>query len=97
MRYIICLLLLILSSCAWSTEGALVSLPTTPVAAGENVGTSKEGKAVCWNVLGIAAWGDCSVEAAKKAGGISKVATVDKENFGILGIVFKTTVVVKGE
>ena len=97
MRYIIFCLLLSLASCAWTTDVALVSLPTTPVAAGENVGTSKVGEAVCWNVLGIAAWGDCSVEAAKKAGGISRVATVDKKHFGVLGIFLKTTVVAKGE
>lgn len=39
----------------------------------------KEGRACAKNILGIYLSGDMSVEAAKKNGGITKVASVNKE------------------
>ena len=47
--------------------------------------------------LGAVAMGDASVTAAKSAGGITKVAHVDHDNFGVLGIYAKTCTIVTGE
>lgn len=97
LRMAILCLCILMSGCAWDTTTALVSVPTTPVSAGPAVEATKTGEAVCWNILGIAAFGDCSVETAKKNGGISQVATVDQKNLGIIGILYRTTIIVKGK
>ncbi|MGL4721788.1 MAG: TRL-like family protein [Desulfovibrionaceae bacterium] len=87
---------LILAGCAVSTTNALISVPSTPVSAGPPVPLTKKGESVCHNVLGIIAWGDCTIETAKKAGGITTAGQVNQDNFGILGIYYKTTTVVTG-
>ncbi len=46
----------------------------------------KAGEACATGILGIAAWGDASIDAAKKAGGISDVHSVELRSFNILGI-----------
>jgi hypothetical protein len=62
------------------------------------VGNLKTGTAECMSVLAIAAWGDCSVEAAMKSGGIKKIHHVDHQTFSIiLGVYNKYTTVVYGE
>ena len=48
---------------------------------------SKVGKACTSGVLGLAAWGDASIDAAKKAGGITNVHSVEVESSAILGFV----------
>jgi TRL-like protein family len=48
----------------------------------------KDGEACATGILGLAAWGDASVDAAKKAGGISEVSSVELRNFSILGAVY---------
>lgn len=96
LRIFVLISFFVLGACAWGPTTALVSVPTTPVGAGSTVQASKTGEAVCWNILGIAAWGDCGVEAAKKAGGINEIATIDQQNLGILGLFYKTTIIVKG-
>jgi hypothetical protein len=60
------------------------------------VGT-KVGEAKAYGVLGIAAWGDDSITAAAKAGGIKKIGTVDKKILNILGIWQMVTTIVTGE
>lgn len=66
-------------------------------AATANALTAKSGKSCASSILGIAGMGDASIAAAAKAGGISKVAAVDSENFGILGIYATNCTVVTGE
>jgi hypothetical protein len=58
---------------------------------------SKSGKSCASSILGIVGTGDASVATAAKAGGISRVASVDSENFGILGIYATNCTVVTGE
>ena len=41
--------------------------------------------------------GDCGIDAAMRSGGINKVQSVDMEIMNILGIIYKTTTVVRGE
>lgn len=66
--------------------------------AGEVSGASgsKMGTACSTNIAGIVATGDSSVEAAKKAGGISTVASVDYEYFTVLSFYGKVCTIVKG-
>jgi hypothetical protein len=59
--------------------------------------TSKEGKACAQSILGWVAQGDASVAAAKAAGGITEVASVDHTANNILGIIGTWCTVVKGK
>lgn len=69
-----------------------------PMAATANSGAStKTGEATCVSVLAVVATGDCSIEAAKKNGGITKVHSVDWEVKNILGIYGTYKTIVSGE
>lgn len=46
----------------------------------------KAGEACATGILGLAAFGDASLDAAKKAGGISEVHSVEFHGTNILGI-----------
>jgi hypothetical protein len=64
----------------------------------EAVGTSKKGQSECMSVLGIAAWGDCSVEGAMHQGGVKKIHNVDHKTYLVLfGVYTKVTTIVYGE
>jgi hypothetical protein len=58
---------------------------------------SKQGEACAMNILGIASIGDASIIAARKNGGISKVATVDAKYFNVLALFGKYCTIVTGE
>jgi len=63
----------------------------TPV--GTKVGTASA-SSLLWGLMGF---GDCSIHAAAKQGGLSKIYHADYEHFNILGVYTKTTVFVYGE
>ncbi len=78
--------------------GGLYTGTKMPFMATSNSGVStKTGEAQCISVLGLVAVGDCSIETAKKNGGITKVNTVDWDTKNILGIYGTYTVIVSGE
>ena len=56
----------------------------------------KNGKACSTNILGLVASGDSSVEAAKRNGGVSKVAFADTTYMSVLGIYQEGCTIVKG-
>jgi hypothetical protein len=90
-----------LSGCAstgmgLSTGFAIVNIHKEAGSATNAAGASKTGKACANNYLGIAAVGDNSIEAAKKNGGISTVASVDYDITNILGFYGASCVIVKG-
>ena len=53
---------------------------------GPGKGDTKQGEACATGILGIAAFGDASLDAAKKAGGITDVHSVEFRGLNILGI-----------
>ncbi len=59
-------------------------------ASGEGKAGPKMGKACTSGVLGVAAWGDASIDAAKKAGSITSIHSVEVESSAILGFVYVT-------
>lgn len=63
----------------------------------DNTVSSKVGKAMCSSVLGLFASGDASIEAAAKAGGITKIHHVDYESYSCLGFYSSFTTIVYGE
>lgn len=72
---------LMMSACATPANEAGMALfaqTTQPLLVTGNTG-KKVGRACATNMLGLVIQGDMSVEAAKKNGNITKVASVDKE------------------
>lgn len=49
----------------------------------------KTGKSCASGVLAIASWGDMSLDGAKKAGGITRVDTLDYKTMDILGVIYQ--------
>lgn len=91
------LLTAFISGCAGVGYGSLYTDITEPVNATSNDKGSKTGESECINILGLVAYGDCSIEAAAKKGKIAKIKSVDKKTFSILGIFAKHTMIVTGE
>lgn len=67
-----------------STEGPIVYGP-------------KKGEAVCSSVLGIVSTGDCSIAAAAKNGGLTKINHVDYQYKNYIGVYQEVKVIVYGE
>lgn len=85
------------ASCASSTRpaGAVYADVSDPVAVSGTAG-NRVGEATSTSYLGIVALGDSSIDAAKRAGGISTVSSVDVKRKNILGIISSYTTVVHG-
>ena len=77
-------------------HGGLYTEVTAVAAVGSAAGSSKKGEAKATSILGVAL-GDASLEAAMKAGGITKVHHVDTKARNILGIYAEFTTIVYGE
>ena len=78
--------------------GVFYSEMKLPVGVTSNNGKSaKVGTAECSSVLSLFATGDCSIEAAKKNGGITKVTHMDWDAKNVLGLFGKYKLVVHGE
>ncbi len=78
--------------------GAAFTDLTLPIHATELGGRPHQvGTAECTSILSLVATGDCSIEAAKQNGGITKVHHIDWKAHSILGIIGKYQVTVYGE
>jgi hypothetical protein len=96
------LVLLSATGCAMANGGNTVALGTiySGYKSGGNVGNAqdaKTGEACVSSILGIIATGDASLEAAKKAGGITQIAHVDHEQFSVLGVYATSCTIVHGQ
>lgn len=93
---IFALMLVAVSGCATTFPvGGIYTDVSLPVAAtGEAGRGAKVGTATCKSILTLFATGDCSLEAAKRDGGITTVDHVDWHAENILGIIgnYKVTV-----
>jgi hypothetical protein len=89
----------ILAGCATTYPGGFlhteIKLPVTATSAG--VASPKVGTASCKSILLILATGDCSIETARKNGGITTVSHVDWHVENTLGIIGEYTVTVYGK
>ena len=97
MRYIAMLgVVLILAGCAsYMPAGGLYTEGKMGVQAGSGA-ADKTGRACMVSILALVATGDASIEAAKAAGGIKEVVTMNYEVKNILGIYGEYCLVVKG-
>ncbi len=99
---VIALTTLSLTSCSQSgvTAGIIVTSWKDTISGSVNnaIEPRREGRACIFNVLGLFAFGDSSVSAAKRDGGINRIAVVDTTYFSILGLLYqKGCTIVKGE
>lgn len=80
---------LALGGCATSMPyGAFYTNLELPVTATSNNRTAqRKGVATCKSILGLVATGDCSIDAAKKNGGITEVEHIDWHAENTLGII----------
>lgn len=77
--------------------GAIIINVELPIAAtAVNSAAAKTGEASCISYVGMVAKGDCSIETAKKNGGITTVTSVDWHYDTILGIINNYKVIVHG-
>jgi len=85
-----------LSGCATSMPlGTVYTELQLPVAATDNAGPwERTGTATCRSILALVATGDCSIETAKRNGGITEVHHVDWSVENVLGVIgnYKLTV-----
>jgi len=92
---------LLLGGCAFiptnTGTGLLYTETEDAVTATSNGEAGKIGRACAKNILGLVVTGDSSIEAAKADGGITRVASVDREVDVILGVYGKNCTVVRGE
>jgi hypothetical protein len=93
--------LVALNGCAFAHGGDAAALGTiyTAYKSPGQVGAAadtKTGEACISSILGIVATGDGSLEAAKKAGGITQVAHVDYEQFSVVGVYATSCTIVHG-
>ncbi|MDR3200466.1 MAG: TRL-like family protein [Spirochaetales bacterium] len=91
------LVLAVLIMSCMSPAPSLIDFRTYPVAATGNPVGSKVGQATQTNILSIAGFGNAGIAAAAKAGGITKISTVDMKAFGLGGIFGTYTTIVTGE
>ncbi|MEN9579488.1 MAG: hypothetical protein RJA70_2497 [Pseudomonadota bacterium] len=89
------------ASCAMSASspvsGTFVTAAKGATAVTSNVGSSKEGRSCASSILGAVGIGDASIASAAKEGGITKISTVDSDNFSVLGIYATNCTIVTGE
>ena len=79
------------------TTGFLYTKVQGPITTGTGTKTTKTGRACPTNILGLISTGDASIDAAKKAGGITTVASVDHDSTDILLVYGEYCTVVKGD
>ena len=102
MRFILALSLtgvLAVSGCAYAASpvlGGLYTKVSGPVNATSSQAGNKTGRVCASSILGIIATGDASIDAAKKAGGITSVTSVDFESTSILGLYATFCTIVHG-
>ena len=77
-------------------RGAIYNDQKAPLFGGRELGT-KEGCASTYTILFLVAWGDSSITAAAREGGISQIKQTNYEMFNILGIYQRYTTIVSGD
>lgn len=97
---LVSLSVLLFTGCAMAptpVPATIVGNVTYPGFVTTEQGGNKVGRATCKSILGIISSGDCSIEAAKKNGGITTVSTVDYEATNVLVFFASYSVIVTGK
>jgi hypothetical protein len=100
MKALLALMALILvTGCATArspVSGAWYSDVKSSVTATSNQTGNRAGQACASSILGLIATGDSSIEAARRAGGINLITSVDESAESILGLYAKHCTIVRG-
>jgi hypothetical protein len=89
----------LLSGCAMAASpvtGIWSSNVMGPLGATSNAPGTKMGRACATSILGLIASGDASIDAARRAGSINTISSVDYESKGLLGITASFCTIVRG-
>jgi TRL-like protein family len=78
-------------------NGSLFTDVRGPLLLENGVAAEKVGRACAHNVLGLAAYGDASMVAAKRQGAIDRIATVDHHSVSVLSVYSRFCTQVRGE
>lgn len=76
---------------------AALSFYAGPLDVGPAAKPTKRGEACAQNVLGLFAFGDASIDTAKRAAGITRIASVDHNNAQVVGYYTRFCTIVKGQ
>lgn len=99
LRFVSVLVLPLVFACAHAqspVSGFIYTGVSAPVSATSNQAGSREGRSCASSILGIIATGDASIEAARRAGGISQISAVDEETTSVLGVYASYCTIVRG-
>ncbi|HWO41501.1 MAG TPA: TRL-like family protein [Candidatus Eisenbacteria bacterium] len=91
--------MLVLGGCAFvkaPVNGFIYTELERPVAATSVAKSTRTGRSCAESYLGWVALGDASIDAAKRAGQIQEVSSVDHESFSVLGIYARFCTIVRG-
>lgn len=90
-----------LSGCAMSmntpVSGFIYTEAKGAINASANDLGSKIGTSCASSILGWVGMGDASISAAANEGKITKISSVDSDNFNVLGLYAKNCTIVRGE
>jgi hypothetical protein len=87
---------LMLAGCASYMPHGMLFTGGKMGAQGGSGAADKSGKACMNSVLGLVAWGDASLQAAKAAGGVKDVVNIEYEVNNVLGIWGEYCIIVQG-
>ena len=76
--------------------GILVTAADGPITATSYDQSARSGSSCAYSLLGLIAWGDAGIHAAKREGQIKQVASVDFTTFNLLGTFGSFCTVVRG-
>ncbi|HUP57622.1 MAG TPA: TRL-like family protein [Bdellovibrionota bacterium] len=91
---------IVLTSCAYATRTPLTGGIYNDTQAGHSISSNQAGnrvgQACATSILGFVATGDATIEAARRAGGITLITSVDEASSAILGVYAKHCTIVRG-
>ena len=94
-------LFMLTSGCATSMSqpqmGLLYSSVDFGTGATSNPAGNRVGEACAKSILGLVAWGDASIEAGRRNGGITQITSVDASTWSILGVYGSYCTMVRGK
>jgi hypothetical protein len=76
--------------------GVIVTSVQGPITATTYDQSARTGRSCAYSILGWVAWGDASINAAKNAGQIKQVASVDYDTTNVLAVFGSFCTVVRG-
>jgi len=76
--------------------GVAMTLVQGPITATTLDQSARTGQSCASSIMGLVSWGDASINAAKNAGQIKQVASVDFDTFNLLGMYGRFCTIVRG-